>query len=271
MNRARGPTGDRHRRRRAAAQADAEAPSRESQSLVYLRLPPRGCLLGLLAATLLCLVPLVLVETLHTALTRLHLSGPVAALAVVGILAGSLVNLPVWRRPADTDRVVEWTRVSSEGSAGDQWAPKIRSARGEPALLVNLGGCLIPLVIALWEARLVVVAGGQPLVALAIAVGLNVLASNRLAQPLGSLGVRLPLWVSPVVSLAVTWALLGGEAGAEYRPAVAFTAGVLGPLVGADLWHVWRTRGGWPRGLVVGGAGTFDGIALSGILAALLA
>lgn len=238
---------------------------------MYFRLPPRGCLLGLVAVALLCLVPLIWIEALHAALTRLHLSGPVAALAVVGILAGSLVNLPVWRKPVDSPQVVEWTRVANETSAGEQWVPKIRAARGEPVLFVNLGGCLIPLIIALWEARFVVAAGGQPLAALAVAVGLNVLASNRLARPLGNLGVGLPLWVSPVVSLAVSWALLGNEAGAEWRPAVAFTSGVLGPLVGADLWHAWRTRGNWPRGLVLGGAGTFDGIVLSGILAALLA
>jgi uncharacterized membrane protein len=52
---------------------------------------------------------------------------------------------------------------------------------------------------------------------------------------------------------------------------VAFVAGVLGPLIGADLFHlkdISRVSAGI---LSIGGAGTFDGIVLSGILAALLA
>ena len=52
---------------------------------------------------------------------------------------------------------------------------------------------------------------------------------------------------------------------------VAFVAGVLGPLVGADLMllkDITRVSAGM---LSIGGAGTFDGIVLSGMLAALLA
>ena len=51
----------------------------------------------------------------------------------------------------------------------------------------------------------------------------------------------------------------------------AFTAGVAGPLVGADLLHL-RDLARTPVGIMsIGGAGTFDGIILSGVLAALLA
>jgi uncharacterized membrane protein len=52
---------------------------------------------------------------------------------------------------------------------------------------------------------------------------------------------------------------------------IAYVAGNLGPLVGADLLHlkeILRVPAGM---LSFGGAGTFDGIVLSGILAALLA
>ena len=57
----------------------------------------------------------------------------------------------------------------------------------------------------------------------------------------------------------------------EQTPPVALAAGVLGPLIGADLLHL--------RGIEVietgvariSGAGTFDGIVLSGIVAAYLA
>lgn len=57
----------------------------------------------------------------------------------------------------------------------------------------------------------------------------------------------------------------------QFAPAIAFVAGVLGPLIGADLLHL-REMETLQTGVVsIGGAGTFDGIVLSGMFAALLA
>ena len=58
----------------------------------------------------------------------------------------------------------------------------------------------------------------------------------------------------------------------DIAPPVAFiTIGVVGPLVGADLLHLSDLEVN-PIGIVsVGGAGTFDGVVLSGIVAAYLA
>ena len=57
----------------------------------------------------------------------------------------------------------------------------------------------------------------------------------------------------------------------RFATPVAFVAGVAGPLVGADLLHL-RDIERIESGMVsIGGAGTFDGILLSGILALYLA
>ncbi|HBP90739.1 MAG TPA: hypothetical protein DD706_23965, partial [Nitrospiraceae bacterium] len=57
----------------------------------------------------------------------------------------------------------------------------------------------------------------------------------------------------------------------DEAPSVAFIAGVLGPLLGADVLHM-REIPNIATGMAsIGGAGTFDGIVLSGILAAYLA
>jgi uncharacterized membrane protein len=57
----------------------------------------------------------------------------------------------------------------------------------------------------------------------------------------------------------------------DQAPPVAFVAGVLGPLIGADLLHL-RDIEKIATGIAsIGGAGTFDGIVLSGIVAAYLA
>lgn len=57
----------------------------------------------------------------------------------------------------------------------------------------------------------------------------------------------------------------------EQAPQVAFVSRVLGPLIGADLLHL-RDIESLDTGIAsIGGAGTFDGIVLSGIVAAYLA
>jgi uncharacterized membrane protein len=53
-------------------------------------------------------------------------------------------------------------------------------------------------------------------------------------------------------------------------PPIAFTAGVIGPLGGADLLHLRDIEAGESGIMSIGGAGTFDGIVLSGIIAAYL-
>ena len=54
-------------------------------------------------------------------------------------------------------------------------------------------------------------------------------------------------------------------------PAVAYVAGSMGTLIGADLMNLGEIdRIGAPV-VSIGGAGTFDGVFLTGILAGLLA
>src|SRR5581483_10711522 len=87
-----------------------------------------------------------------------------------------------------------------------------------------------------------------------------------LARPVPRIGIAIPGLIPPLV--AVTTAMLLTQ---DLRPPVAFVAGVLGPLIGADLMHL-REIPQMATGMAsIGGAGTFDGIVLSGIVAAYLA
>jgi uncharacterized membrane protein len=53
--------------------------------------------------------------------------------------------------------------------------------------------------------------------------------------------------------------------------AYAYIAGSLGTLIGADLLNLDKVRGLGAPVVSIGGAGTFDGIFLAGIVAVLLA
>lgn len=52
---------------------------------------------------------------------------------------------------------------------------------------------------------------------------------------------------------------------------MAFVIGVAGPLIGADLMHLKDIEARSAGTLSIGGAGTFDGIVLSGVVTAYLA
>jgi uncharacterized membrane protein len=127
------------------------------------------------------------------------------------------------------------------------------------------------LALAGWETCQVASFGDQALRALAIVVAVNTAACYAVARPVRGVGIVMPGLTSPLVAVSATWLLLmPGEYDAIRTP-VAFVGGVLGPLLGADLLHlkdITRVSAGV---LSIGGAGTFDGIVLSGVLAALLA
>lgn len=106
----------------------------------------------------------------------------------------------------------------------------------------------------------------HPLIVLAGAVLLNVIVCYLLARPVRGVGILMPGMIPPLV--AATAALLLAP---EHPTPVAFVAGTCGPLVGADLLHLQEVEK-MDTGIVsIGGAGTFDGILLSGIVALYLA
>jgi uncharacterized membrane protein len=91
------------------------------------------------------------------------------------------------------------------------------------------------------------------------------LAWRRLPDRRG-VGIAVPVFVPPVVA-AGTALLLSRQS----APALAYVSGSLGTLIGADLLNLGRVQGLGAPVVSIGGAGTFDGIFLTGILAVLLA
>ncbi len=228
--------------------------------------PELGCLLMLLVLMLLCVMPMFIVDAVTITLAKLHLSAPAAVLVVMGILLGGLVNVPLYRWERDENQVVPGGFIYSVMG----WVPLVRRTRTQTILAVNVGGCLVPLIVAVYELSLAIAAPQPVPMVLAIAVGVNVAVCYFVARPIPGVGIALPAFTSPAVALGIAWLLMPSEL-RELRPAVAFVAGVVGPLVGADLLHLHHFRR-FTAGLIsIGGAGTFDGIVLSGMLAAFLA
>jgi uncharacterized membrane protein len=78
--------------------------------------------------------------------------------------------------------------------------------------------------------------------------------------------VIVPTLIPPVVAAIAAW-LFASHA----VPAVAYVSGTLGTLLGADVFNLGCIRDLNAPVASIGGAGTFDGIFVTGLLAALLA
>jgi len=92
------------------------------------------------------------------------------------------------------------------------------------------------------------------------------IACYLLAQPVPGIGIAIPSLVPPII--ASTVALLLARTNVA---AVAYVSGSLGTLIGADLLNLGRIQGLGAPVVSIGGAGTFDGVFLTGIIAVLLA
>lgn len=232
---------------------------------------PPGCLAGFALTGLLFLVPLFFAQAMMTALGRLGLPPGLAVAVLVGIFVGGAVNIPVKRIereevvPVRSPLLFGLARPGSRiGREGD--APFRRHVRRQTIIAVNLGGCVIPVLLAAYEIVRVIRRGSAELTALVAVTALTVWVCYRAARVRPGVGIMLPALLPPLVAAVPSLMLVP-----DFAPPVAFVAGVMGPLLGADLLHL-RELGRSTTGIAsIGGAGTFDGIVLSGMVAALLA
>lgn len=216
----------------------------------------------LLFFLLVVMLPLFFGHLFTAALIKLKLEPTAALLVVIGIFVGSPINIPVKRMSRTESVLVDQLAVF--GLHG--WWPRFQRVRRDTIIAVNVGGCLIPVALAIYETAHLAMAGRPALVGLLLAVVINTGVCYWMAEPIEGIGIAMPgLFPAVVASLSALFLV------PEQAPPVAFVAGVLGPLIGADLLHL-RDIEKITTGIAsIGGAGTFDGIVLSGIVAAYLA
>jgi uncharacterized membrane protein len=133
--------------------------------------------------------------------------------------------------------------------------------RGATVVAVNVGGALIPILVSLY---LLFHTGMYR----RMLIGVSVVAAvvHSLAQIVPGVGIAVPMIVPPLVAAGVALPLAFRRA-----PPLAYVSGSMGTLIGADLMNLGKiSRLGAPV-VSIGGAGTFDGVFLTGILAGLLA
>ncbi|MFO1022388.1 MAG: DUF1614 domain-containing protein [Planctomycetales bacterium] len=226
-----------------------------------------GCLVLLAAFFMLCILPMMFVNMLQDALQNLHLSPEGAFLVLMGMFVGSVINLPLYSIPRPAQELITPDMLPHRDPFNlPPWDP----TRRETLVAVNVGGCLVPLLLAAWLLPAVMQGGPRVLTVLGLGVLANCVVCYRWARSIPGLGIALPTFLPSLVALIFVWLGLAGPQYDPFQAPVAYLIGISGPLIGADLMH-WRDFRHIATGMVsIGGAGTWDGIVLSGLMAAFL-
>jgi uncharacterized membrane protein len=202
------------------------------------------------------LVLMLMVSTLRYAYLSLGVSSSTAMLLLFGSLIGSYFNIPIYQLPPEhvvSDQVRDYFGMYYVVPRVHNWPATM--------IAVNVGGAVIPTLMSLY-----LLFTHHLWVKGLIATAIVALVLHWLAQPVQGVGIAVPIFL-PAVTTAIVALLLAGE----HAPPLAYIAGSLGTLIGADLSNLGQVRGLGAPVASIGGAGTFDGIFLTGILAVLLA
>jgi uncharacterized membrane protein len=211
----------------------------------------------LLAAVVLLIVVIVLIELhiLSYAYEKMGIDHRYVLAIILMTILGSAINIPLYRLPPEqmvADHVVSYYGVSHV-------VPVVEER--QTIIAVNVGGAVIPTALSIYllfrNALYISGAIGTAIVAWVV---------HMLAQRVPGVGIKVPIFIPPLLAVGTAMILSWRRAAA-----LAYIVGSLGTLIGADLSNLGKIQGLGAPVASIGGAGTWDGIFITGILAVLLA
>jgi uncharacterized membrane protein len=174
--------------------------------------------------------------------------------ALLASFLGSLINIPVKIIPQHA--MTTQRRKSYFGFRYNIPATQ----KDYTIIAVNVGGAIVPVCISAY----LLLKTGLYFQSM-IATGCIALAAYRMAKPIPGVGIALPFFLTPILAAIISVIIAYNSA-----PVVAYISGSLGTLIGADILNLQKISHLGAPIASIGGAGTFDGIFLSGILAVIL-
>ncbi len=225
------------------------------QPIVYRQNHPRFLVFVI---ALLFILSLIFLGVLGSAFRDVGFSSQTIAMILLLTFLGSYVNVPL----AKIKTTVPIIRIEYTSFLGLRYRiPRIDYVESSTILAVNVGGAAIPTILSLyllWK---------QPwnLVYSVLGIIIVTIVTNIVSVPTRGVGITTPAFIPPIVAAIVAIILPSSS-----PKMIAYVSGVLGTLIGADIMNIHKiNRLGAPIASI-GGAGTFDGVFLSGILAVLL-
>ncbi|MDD1720673.1 MAG: DUF1614 domain-containing protein [Euryarchaeota archaeon] len=197
------------------------------------------------------------------AFARIGFSTSDIVLLLIATLVGSFINIPLFTLRSH-EPVVTDTYVTVFGMT--YRVPAITEGSRKTVIAVNVGGAIIPTGVSLylfWQFPEIIGLA-------ALGITLVAIVSHLVARPVRGVGIVSPALVSPIVAAVFALVASSQLSSVNGAFALAYVSGVLGTLIGADLTNLRAIKGIGAPVASIGGAGTFDGVFLTGIIAVLL-
>ena len=202
------------------------------------------------------------IGVIHYAFGALGLPPELAFMALLASLLGSYINIPIARIDGGPPHVAEVVNAF-----GVRYRMPTHAAHGSTIIAINVGGAVVPILIALYVLAHQINAIAPSVIGVAIVSFLV----HRFARPVRGVGIATPMFIPPLVAAISAWFLAALFAVPHHVDAIAYVSGVMGTLIGADLLNLKKLEDLGAPVASIGGAGTFDGVFLTGIVAVLLA
>jgi uncharacterized membrane protein len=199
------------------------------------------------------LTVLVQIGLLRYVYARLGIMPGTAMLLLFASLIGANINIPIAHFPEE--RIIVGEHVDFFGIVPEEvdWPGTI--------IAINVGGAVIPILLSLY----LLAKNGIWFPAL-IATAVVSAVCYAIATPVPGAGIEIPVFIPPIAACLVSCIVAWSQA-----PAVAYVSGSLGTLIGADILNLDKIQGLGTPVASIGGAGTFDGIFVTGVVAVILA
>ena len=219
-----------------------------------MRIPPTPIQLIVFAFVLILLFTLVQIGLLHIAAEKLGINFGQALFALFLSLLGSVINLPLFTLPLPPD---------TTPPAYTGWLlGQIRPRPDRVIVAINLGGAIMPILFSLHLLTRSGLGPGPLLLSVIIVSTISYL----LSRPIPGLGIAMPVFIPPMAAALCALVFAPG-----HSAPLAYISGTFGVIIGADILRLKEVQRIGASVVSIGGAGTFDGIFLTGIVAVLLA
>ena len=202
-------------------------------------------------------IPLLFLGFVGAAFARLGFSWIGAVAIILLMLIGGAINIPIGKIRRETVRI-----EYNDGVIPDGFSP------WETVISLNLGGAVIPVVIAVYLLFISTPSGMLSAGSVIIAVLLVSALSFISVRHAGGAGILAPLFIPGLAALVCGLVLSGGVGFAA--GVTAFVSGTFGTLIGANIANLHKIRELGIAKFSIGGAGTFGTVFIGCILSALI-
>lgn len=222
--------------------------------IVYPRLA--ASFIVLLFLMLIAVFILISINMIGLAFEKLGFSPMYSVILLLLSLLGSHINIPL-------KEITSHETIVSGKVIDYYWfryvIPPVEHER-RTLIAINLEGAVIPVIVSLFLITKVNILNVIP------GILIMTIFIHMIAKPVRGLGIAVPALIPPFLAAIIALAISPEEA-----PMLAYISGTMGCLIGADLLNLKKIPYLGAPVASIGGAGTFDGIFLTGIISVLIA